>query len=62
MDETKKDLLKKVGFRAEIAAVSSGRCPFCKQPVNQAEFRDELSRREFRISGICAKCQDGFFK
>ena len=25
------------------------------------EFRDELSRREYRISGLCQKCQDAFF-
>ena len=31
MDETKKDLLKKAGFREEVAAVSSGKCPFCFQ-------------------------------
>lgn len=24
-------------------------------------FRDELSRREFRISGLCQKCQDSVF-
>ena len=25
------------------------------------EFRDELSVKEYRISGLCQKCQDGVF-
>lgn len=25
------------------------------------EFRDEVSRKEFTISGLCQKCQDGVF-
>jgi hypothetical protein len=25
------------------------------------EFRDELSRREYRISGLCQRCQDSVF-
>ncbi len=25
------------------------------------EFKDEVSRREYRISGLCQKCQDKFF-
>lgn len=25
------------------------------------EFRDELSRKEYTISGLCQKCQDAFY-
>jgi hypothetical protein len=39
----------------------SGCCPFCKKQVDPAEFKDELSIREFRISGLCQNCQDGLF-
>ena len=39
-----------------------GKCPFCKQPVDINEFRDELSIKEYNISGMCQKCQDEFFK
>ncbi len=31
----------------------------CGQPI--AGFRDELSVREYRISGLCQKCQDALF-
>lgn len=36
-----------------------GKCPTCTQPVG--EFRDDLSRKEFSISGMCQKCQDSVF-
>ena len=36
-------------------------CPFCNKPVNENEFKDELSRKEFEISGLCQSCQDDFF-
>ena len=36
-------------------------CVFCHKPINSKDFRNEISRREYRISGICQKCQDGVF-
>lgn len=38
-----------------------GKCPFCIKLVNEDDFRDDLSRREFEISGLCQECQDDFF-
>ncbi len=37
------------------------RCPFCGKLVDEREFHDELSRREFKISGLCFRCQDKVF-
>ncbi len=39
----------------------TGFCPFCKNPVVMDEFKDELSLREFQISGMCQTCQDEIF-
>ena len=39
-----------------------GICPFCKQKIDEKEFVDDISRREYEISGLCQKCQDEFFK
>lgn len=39
-----------------------GQCPFCGEKVNPKSFRDELSLKEYKISGLCQKCQDKFFK
>lgn len=36
-------------------------CPFCGEPVDIDSFHDELSLKEFRMSGLCQKCQDDFF-
>lgn len=39
---------------------SEGKCPGCAEPVVH-EFKDDLSRREFEISGFCQQCQDDVF-
>lgn len=37
-------------------------CVFCKKPVDpEKDFRNEISKKEFEISGICQICQDGVF-
>lgn len=53
-------LLKGV-FPEEMKRAAQGRCPFCGELVDSQDFRDELSRREFSIFGICQKCQDNYF-
>jgi len=40
---------------------SKGFCPFCNKEVSPDDFRNEISKKEFKISGICQKCQDDFF-
>jgi uncharacterized CHY-type Zn-finger protein len=37
-------------------AISQGFCLTCG-----VEFRDDLSKREFQLSGMCQNCQDDFF-
>lgn len=39
--------------------IESGLCPMCKRPVR--EFKDEESRKEYLISGLCQGCQDEVF-
>ncbi len=37
-------------------------CPFCGKPIdNMRDFNDDLSWKEYKISGLCQTCQDGFF-
>jgi hypothetical protein len=62
MEESKKEILRKAGFGTEVEAVESKMCPFCGKKIDpEKEFKDELSRREFGISGLCQGCQDGVF-
>jgi hypothetical protein len=62
MKEGTKRILRMAGFREQIDAVEHGCCPFCKQPVSIDEFRDEKSKKEYQISGMCQRCQDGLFQ
>jgi uncharacterized CHY-type Zn-finger protein len=34
-------------------------CVVCGEPIK--EFRDDLSKREYEISGLCQECQDEVF-
>jgi len=50
-------------FPEQMARKDRGICPFCNKDIDPAEeFRDRLSLREFEISGLCQKCQDGMFE
>ena len=40
-------------------AIISDTCAICGGDAH--EFRDELSRKEYRISGLCQNCQDVTF-
>lgn len=56
-----KNIMQAAGFGAEVKLVEQGKCPICKTVVNEQSFRDELSKREFKISGLCQMCQDATF-
>lgn len=53
--------MKQAGFGEEVKAVERGDCPTCGDKVNLEDCRDELSRKEFKISGMCQRCQDKIF-
>ena len=36
-------------------------CPRCGKAINQDDFVDELSKKEFKVSGTCQSCQDEIF-
>ena len=56
-----KDIMRSMGFEKEVELVEGGECPMCRKPISPNEFRDDLSRKEFRISGMCQTCQDETF-
>lgn len=41
--------------------IENGDCVFCDHKIEENEFRDEISKKEYSISGMCQKCQDDFF-
>jgi hypothetical protein len=56
-----KNIMKAMGFGKEVKLAESGKCPFCEKTIDVNEFRDELSKKEFGISGLCQTCQDEVF-
>jgi len=48
-------------FPGAIERMSKGKCPICGEKIKPDEFKDELSLKEFRISGMCQACQDKTF-
>ena len=47
-------------LRKETHAKEANTCMICDQHVTS--FRDALSKKEYSISGMCQRCQDGIFK
>jgi hypothetical protein len=43
--------------------IEKGLCANCGEKIlgESEEFRDEISRVEYTISGMCQKCQDAIF-
>ena len=39
----------------------NGLCPFYGKDMSNPTFRDEASKKEYQISGICQECQDNYF-
>lgn len=57
-----KDIMKAAGFTEQVELVEAGHCPCCKHKIGSpSNFKDELSLREFFISGLCQDCQDQVF-
>jgi hypothetical protein len=56
------EIMKNFGFGKEVAMVKKNKCPFCRRPVKDSDFRDDLSRKEYKISGLCQRCQDETFE
>lgn len=54
-------IMKACGFEDEVNKVRKGICPFCNRKVERDDFRDAISAKEYRISGLCQECQDNTF-
>jgi hypothetical protein len=53
------DLLTSITGISRQEAAELNICTWCKKPVTS--FRDDLSRKEYMISGFCQDCQDATF-
>lgn len=56
-----KDIMRAAGFGKQVELTEQGICPMCEKPVNISKLRDQASRKEYEISGLCQSCQDEIF-
>ena len=52
-------LLTSITGRDRVATVASNTCVTCGSAADT--FNDEVSKREYAISGMCQSCQDSVF-
>lgn len=51
--------LSSIAGKDRESTIRGGKCMTCDDP--DMNLRDDLSVREYRISGMCQKCQDQTF-
>jgi len=59
MQKSLDGLSRGMGFTPQKEAEEKGICSRCKKPVGA--FKDDISRREYNITGFCQECQDWLF-
>ena len=59
LDNAKEEMAFKLFGRSRTLAIAGNGCVKCGESA--VDFRDEISRKEFGISGLCQPCQDGIF-
>jgi len=59
LDTFKEEMALQLFGRSPSVCKAGGQCVKCGE--FNLEFNDELSRKEYGISGLCQCCQDGIF-
>tara|TARA_Y100000310_G_C20248341_1_gene607893 strand:- start:112 stop:324 length:213 start_codon:yes stop_codon:yes gene_type:complete len=59
MEKIQDEMAVSLFGRSKVLAVAGKGCVKCGQAA--VDFKDELSEKEFGISGLCQTCQDGIF-
>ncbi len=54
------EAMRQVAPHGENLGTGNQKCAWCGEDAS--EFKDELSKKEFGISGMCQTCQDDTFK
>ena len=61
MTEALDDLAQKSFGRKRTESIEGDICVACGAKAPPESFKDDLSRKEYTISGMCQSCQDGVF-
>lgn len=59
MESALDDITKRVFGRSRTGSITTNVCVTCGKPAES--FKDELSKKEYAISGMCQDCQDSVF-
>ena len=59
LDTAKDEMAMSLFGRSRVLAIAGKGCVKCGEAA--VDFKDELSKKEFGISGLCQACQDGIF-
>lgn len=55
-------IMETLGFGQAVKDKANCICPICKIKIDPfADFRNGISYKEWRISGLCQSCQDKIF-
>jgi hypothetical protein len=52
------EIMKQMNLKEALVLRDEGKCTTCREPIVMTHFRDDLSKREYKISGMCRTCQD----
>ncbi len=56
------EIMRGAGFGEYVDRYKKGNCPWCNTAIHpNKDFRDALSVKEYKISGLCQQCQDDTF-
>ncbi len=61
MEKAIDTVVKTLGFLPRRASIEGDICVTCGAKAPPESFRDALSVKEYSISGMCQRCQDGVF-
>lgn len=56
-----KNKLAFVLFPKLYALIEKGFCPMCRKKIKEEDFENEISKKEYSISGMCQTCQNKQF-
>lgn len=64
--ERREELIARMEHLGPVGAtwvknLQADKCPLCGKDVNEADFRDQISRDEYNLSHMCQACQDVTF-
>ena len=48
-------------FPKNAELIQENKCPTCGREIKEADFKSELEKREYSISGMCHWCQVSVF-